>query len=48
MKFPVCTDHMVMQCNVIMTNLERRMQHKRLQGLYKNSRWYSQTEGKDM
>jgi len=38
-----------MWCNVIMTNLERHMQHKRLQGLCtKNSQWYSQTEGKDM
>ena len=32
-----------------MTNLERRVQHKRLQGLCtKNSQRYSQTEGNDM
>jgi len=32
-----------------MTNLERRMQHKRLQRLCtKNNQWYSQTEWKDM
>ena len=38
-----------MYCNVIMINLERRMQHKRLQGLCtKNGQWYSQTEGNDM
>ena len=32
-----------------MTNLERRMQNKQLQGVCtKNGQWYSQTEGNDV
>jgi len=38
------------QCNVMITNSERRMQDKRFQGLCTKivSEWYSQTEGNDM